>query len=208
LGAINIHASLLPKYRGPAPIQWAVINGEKETGVTAMQMDAGVDTGDILGAARTPISNDDTAQTLHDRLSRMGAALLVETLEKGITGRLQAVPQDHARATYAPMLKKSDGRIDWRAPAHVIERRIRGLTPWPGAFTLWKEKTIRIFKARVEPEQIPAAPGEVLASEAVLKVATGSGVLCLLEIQAASGRRMTAQEFLKGNRIPQGSRLS
>jgi len=208
MGAVNIHASLLPKYRGPAPIQWAVINGEEKTGVTAMQMDAGLDTGDILARAETPVLGEDTAETLYDRLSEMGAALLVETLEKKAAGTLTPVPQDHERATYAPMLKKSDGRIDWNAPADAIERRIRGLTPWPGAFTLWRDQPIRIFKARIMPEGEAAIPGTVLESKETLRVATGKGTLCLLELQPASGRRMPVNAFLRGNRIPEGSRLS
>ncbi len=207
-GVINIHASLLPKYRGPAPIQWAIINGETETGVTAMQMDEGLDTGDILGVAKTPVFKDDTAQTLHDRLSRMGAALLLETLEKRASNTLTPVPQDHERATYAPMLKKSDGRIDWHLPARVIERRIRGLMPWPGAFTVFQQKVIRIFKAAVEPGDGAGAPGTVLESEGVLKVATAKGVLCLLEVQAASGKRLPVADFLRGTPVPKGSLLS
>lgn len=208
MGAINIHASLLPKYRGPAPIQWAVMNGEEKTGITAMQMDAGLDTGDILARAETPVFGEDTAETLHDRLSEMGAVLLVETLEKKAAGTLTPVPQDHERATYAPMLKKSDGRIDWKAPAEAIERRIRGLTPWPGAFTLWEDQPIRIFRARVAPEGKAAIPGTVLESKETLRVATGKGTLCLLELQAASGKRMPVDAFLRGNRIPEGSLLS
>jgi len=207
-GALNIHASLLPKYRGPAPIQWAVINGDHETGVTIMQMDAGLDTGNILGVATTPISNQDTGQTLHDRLSRMGAKLLVKTLEKMISGTLRPVPQDQDRATYAPMLKKCDGHIDWKASAETIDRCIRGLIPWPGAFTLWGEKTIRIFRARVEMESVPEPPGMVLESEGGLKVATGKGTLGILELQVASGRRMVVQHFLRGNRISKGTILS
>ncbi len=207
-GAINVHASLLPRYRGPAPIQWAVINGDKETGVTAMQMDEGLDTGDILGTAVTPILKEETAETLHDRLSRMGAALLVETLEKMTAGALTPVSQDPTRATYAPLLKKSDGRIDWSLPAEALERRIRGLIPWPGAFTHWQGKPLRIFKAVVEPMRQGKPPGTVLESEGVLKVASGADALCILEVQAASGKRMASGDFLRGNRVPAGTVLS
>jgi len=205
LGAINIHASLLPRYRGPAPISWAVINGDTETGVTAMQMDAGLDTGDILGALKTTIRPQDTAHTLQDRLARMGSRLLLSTLENLAAGTLKPIPQNPDQATYASMLQKHDGKIDWKMPAEIIERRIRGMMPWPGAFTVWNEKTLRIFRARVAAGDVPEPPGTVLESRDEIRVAAGNDVLVLLEVQAASGSRMPASAFLRGTRIPEGT---
>lgn len=180
LGAVNVHASLLPKYRGPAPIHWAIINREKETGVTTMLMDQGCDTGDILLTSRTAIEADDTAQSLHDRLSEMGANLLVQTLDELAQGRLEPLPQDHAKATYAPLLSKQDGKIDWKKPAQDIEAFIRGMTPWPGAFTLFGHKRIKVFRTEALPQMTPEPPGTVLAGFAdELRVATGNGVLSI-----------------------------
>ena len=148
-GCINVHASLLPKYRGAAPINWAIINGEKETGVTTMLMDEGMDTGDILLTERISIKPEDTTADIHDRLKHVGATLLVETI-KGVQSRtLRPIPQAHAQATYAPMLKKEDGRIDWGMGPQEIINLIRGLNPWPGAYTRWEGMQIKIFKAEV-----------------------------------------------------------
>jgi methionyl-tRNA formyltransferase len=205
---INVHASLLPKYRGPAPIHWALINGETETGVTIMRMDEGLDTGDILLAARETIRSDDTTATLHDRLAHLGAGLLVRGLAGLAAGTLTPVRQDSAAATYAPLLKKNDGLIDWRKPACKIESFIRGMTPWPGAFTFHGNKRLKVFRATVVPARSGEAPGRVLDSGPQgLLVATGEGALGITEIQGASGSRLSIGEFLRGNRIPAGEML-
>jgi methionyl-tRNA formyltransferase len=205
LACINVHASLLPAYRGPAPIQWAVINGERETGVTTMIMEKGLDTGDILMTAREPIGPDDTAGTLHDRLARSGAALLGRTLQAFADGTIRRTPQDHAHATYAPLLKKEDGRIDWKRPASALEPFVRGMTPWPGAYAFWEGMRLKIFRVGMSGHPSTAAPGTVLVSSAdELVVATGEGALSLREVQIASGTRLPISDFLRGCRIPPG----
>lgn len=209
MGAINLHASLLPKYRGPAPIPWAIINGETETGVTSMLMDAGLDTGEILLAKKTPIYPTDTGGTLHDRLARLAGPVLEETLEGFSSGTIRPVAQDHAQASYAPMLEKKDGRVDWRKPAEYLERFIRAMTPWPGAHTFWNGKRLNLFRAEVRPVTAPAPPGTILAAfEGELRVAAGKDALSILEIQAASGKRMDIAEFLKGAAVAPGTVLT
>jgi len=206
---INVHASLLPKYRGPAPIQWAVINGDRETGITTMLMDKGLDTGDMLMTAKEVIADDDTAGSLHDRLAQRGAELLVRTLEAFADGTIRRSPQDHTRATYAPLLKKSDGLIDWKKPADRIEPFVRGMCPWPGAFTYWKNMRLKIFKSEVAAMPAAATPGTVLdGGSECLTVATGNGALRILEIQGASGSRLSVAEFLRGCRIAPGDSLT
>jgi methionyl-tRNA formyltransferase len=206
---INVHASLLPKYRGPAPIQWAVINGDQETGITTMLMDKGLDTGDMLMTAREAIAADDTAGSLHDRLAQRGAELLVRTLEAFADGTIRRSPQDHTRATYAPLLKKTDGLIDWKKPAAQIEPFIRGMCPWPGAFTFWKNMRLKIFKSKVAAMPAAAVPGTVLdGAPGGLTVATGDGALTIVELQGASGSRLPAAEFLRGCRIAPGDSLT
>ncbi|MGE5255363.1 MAG: methionyl-tRNA formyltransferase [Hyphomicrobiales bacterium] len=206
---INVHASLLPKYRGPAPIQWAVINGDRETGITTMLMDKGLDTGDMLMVAREVIADDDTAGSLHDRLAHRGAELLVRTLEAFADGTIRRSPQDHNRASYAPLLKKTDGLIDWKKPAARIEPFVRGMCPWPGAFTFWKNLRLKIFKSEVAAMPAAATPGPVLdGSPQRLTVATGDGALRILEIQGASGNRLPVAEFLRGCRIAPGDSLT
>lgn len=198
-GAINVHASLLPRLRGSAPIQWAIINGDAESGVTTMQMDAGMDTGDMLLKATTPISDTDTAQSLHDRLAPLGAELLMETLAQMAAGRLKAQPQSAEAATMAPMLRKKDGRIDWHRSAVEIDRLVRGMTPWPGAFTFCGERRLRLYRTRPLPLEAKAAPGTIVQGFAdELSVATGEGVLSVLEIQGASGKRLAIKDFLCG----------
>lgn len=207
-GAINVHASLLPRYRGAAPIQWAIINGDRETGVTSMMMDMGMDTGDMLLVDRTPITPDDTAADLHDRLSRLGARTLSRTLDQLQRGCLQRVPQDHDRATYAPMLKKKDGEIDWCQSAERIACQIRGMTPWPGAFTYSDGMRLKIFKASVLEREITVPPGTILECfPGELHVATGRAALAVKEIQGASGKRLPIDDFLCGCKLPDGSRL-
>lgn len=209
MGAVNVHASLLPRLRGPAPIQWAVIRGENETGVTTMQMDTGIDTGDILLTETTSVLPDDTAGTLHDRLRDMAPSLLVRTLESLETGRLQPKPQNDTLATYAPLLRKGDGRIDWRTSAKAIEAFVRGMTPWPGAFTHHEGRRLKIFAARPEPEAPCAPPGTVVEiSEAAIRVATGEGTLAVLELQAASGKRQPVASFVRGYRLSEKEMLN
>ena len=209
LGCINVHASLLPKYRGPAPIHWAVINGERETGVTTMLIDKGLDTGDILMSATEAIAPDDTSGCLHDRLAQLGATLLVKTLQAFAAGTARRVAQDHSLATYAPLLKKTNGQIDWKKPAVQIEPFIRGMTPWPGAFTFLKGKRLKVFRAEVSPGHVSAPPGTVLEGFSdELTVATGNGALCILELQGASGSRLPVSEFLRGHRIAPGESLN
>jgi methionyl-tRNA formyltransferase len=208
LGTINLHASLLPKYRGPAPIQWAIINGETVTGVTAMLMDEGLDTGDILLAVEEKISPSDTSATLHDRLAELGANLLVDTLNRYSKGQIRPVQQDHNQASQAPLLKKSDGHIAWDAPAEKISAFIRGMTPWPGAFTFHEGKRFKIFNAKSVKADVSQAPGTVIKGFAdELRVATTKGVLSVLEIQGASGKRLMIADFLRGYRMPPGTIL-
>jgi methionyl-tRNA formyltransferase len=208
-GCINVHASLLPRYRGPAPIHWAVINGEKETGVTTMLMDKGLDTGDILLKASEPVAAADTAGSLHDRLAVLGARLLCQTLDGFAEGTIRRIPQDHSLATYAPLLKKTDGLIDWQKPAALIESFIRGMNPWPGAFTFWGNRRLKIFRTEATAAATTAPPGTIIEAAAnELTVATGRGRLAILEIQEASGSRLPVSEFLRGFRIAPGDVLA
>ncbi len=209
IGTINIHASLLPKLRGAAPIQWAVINGEAETGVCAMRMDKGMDTGDILLTAKEPIKPDDTAGTLHDRLAAKGATVLIDTLQAYADNTIQPIPQDHNLASYAPMLTKDDGLINWNKSAKSLESFIRGVTPWPGAYTFWGNKRLKIFKSTPITAQISEPPGTVVMGfPDELRVATGEGVLSIQQIQSASGKRLAIKDFLRGHNIPPGTVLS
>lgn len=205
-GAVNVHGSLLPKYRGAAPIQWALINGEPETGVTTMQMDSGLDTGDIFLRRRIEIRPDDTSQTLHDRLSVIGAELIAETLDGIQSGTITPIPQNDAESSYAPSLKKDDGHISWRSPAERIVSFIRGMTPWPGAFTYYKGRRLKIFSARAVPDTASEPPGVILPRFSdELWVATGQGCLDILEIQGFSGKRLSAKAFLHGAGLEPGT---
>ncbi len=208
IGTINIHASLLPKLRGAAPIQWAVINGETETGVCSMLMDKGMDTGDVLLTAKEAIEPHDTAGTLHDRLAVRGAQVLIATLQAYADNTIQPMPQDHDLATYAPMLTKDDGLINWNQSATSLEHFIRGVTPWPGAHTFWEDKRLKIFSSTPVTADISAPPGTVLVGfPDELRVATGKGALSILEIQGASGKRLTIKEFLLGHPLKPGTIL-
>ena len=208
-GAINIHASLLPKYRGPAPIQWAVINAEPYTGVTTMFMDQGMDTGNILLTQKEPILPDDTAASLHDRMAKTGAELLIKTLKELAANKVKPIPQDHSKATYAPLLKKQDGHINWQKSAEKLEAFVRGMTPWPGAFTFHNEKRLKIIKATPISESVSKAPGTILkAFPDELRVATGKGALAILEIQGPSGKRLGIADFLRGYRLSPGTVLT
>jgi methionyl-tRNA formyltransferase len=205
-GAVNVHASLLPEYRGAAPIAWAILNGEKVTGVTTMMMDDGMDTGDILLQAETPIGNEETCERLHDRLASSGARLLLETLEKMKTGEIRSIPQDHSKATYAPPLKKEDGYIDWKKGATEIDRQIRAFNPWPGAFTKWGDRLLKIFKGEVKEGVPTGKPGVVVWTGLdFIEVETGKGSLRLQEVQLEGRKRMTLQEFLLGHPVSVGT---
>jgi methionyl-tRNA formyltransferase len=209
IAPINIHASLLPKYRGAAPIQRAVMNGESETGVTTMRMARGMDTGDILLTRKTPIDPEDTSGSLHNRLALMGGGLVIETMEGLLSGRIVPAPQNHEDATHAPMLKKADGQIDWTLPVSRIFCQIRGVTPWPGAFTFHGDQRLKIHRARPILEPAVPPPGTILKTfPDELRISTGDGVLQVLEIQGASGKRLAVQDFLRGYPLNPGDRLS
>lgn len=210
LGCINLHASLLPKYRGAAPIQWSLIRGESVTGVTTMRIDVGLDTGDTLLKREVEVQDDDTAETLGARLSQLGADLMVETLRRLEQGDLEAQPQDHAQATLAPILKKEDGRIDWNLPALEIWNRIRGLRPWPGAYTMFRGKNLHIWSASrpVAGETMPHDPGILVADRASLRIICGQGtVLDVKEIQLEGRKRLAARDFLNGVKISPGEKV-
>jgi len=208
LGAINIHPSLLPKYRGPAPVQWAIINGEQETGVTTMWMDEGMDTGDLLLSSKVPIRLDDTSGSLFRRLAEVGAQLLIETLIKLRSGDLVGEPQDKSGATYAPLLKKEDGRIDWSRDAKSLDAFIRGMTPWPGAFTFLSGKRLKVLKAKGLDKRTKERPGTVLEGfPGDFDVATGRGILTLKEVQLESAKRLPAGDFLRGRPVAPGTLL-
>jgi methionyl-tRNA formyltransferase len=209
-GCLNVHTSLLPRYRGAAPIQWAILNGDAETGVTIMKMEAGLDTGAILMQAKTPIHPEDNSETLHDRLARMGAELLVRTIPDYVAGKLPPTPQPTEGASYAPKIKKQDGHIDWNQPARGIWNRVRGLVPWPGAFSYLPSQPqphlLKIWQAEVAERSGPA--GEVLqADNAGIVVGCGRDALRILVLQLEGGRRLLAQEFLAGHLMKPGQRL-
>lgn len=207
-GAVNVHASLLPKYRGAAPIQRAIINGEKETGVTTMRLDAGMDTGDILLMKSEPILETDTAQSLHDRLSVLGGRLLLQTLELLRQGTLLPRPQDPSLASYAPPLKKGEGEIRWELSDVEIDRLIRGLTPWPGAFTFLNGKRLIIHKAGPEYPETTGAIGTVISLEqGGIRIQTGQGLLTIFEAQLEGHRRMSSEELLRGVSLKIGDHL-
>ncbi len=196
-GCVNVHASLLPKYRGAAPIQWAVIRGEKVTGVTTMYMAQGLDTGDILLKSETEIGPDETAGELHDRLSQMGAQLIVRTLAAMKEGTLTRMPQDDSLSCYAPMLSRDLSPIDWTKPAQEIHDQVRGLSPWPVASTLWEGKTLKIHKTKLLPH-VGGVPGEVKPGK-TLVVCCSDGALELVTVQYEGGKRMAGSDFLRGH---------
>jgi methionyl-tRNA formyltransferase len=209
-GCLNVHTSLLPKYRGAAPIQWAIANGDPETGVTIMKMDAGMDTGPMVAQETTRIEADDTSQILHDRLATIGAALLVRTIPDYVAARITPQPQPAVGASHAPRIRKEDGRIDWRLSASALRNRIRAFTPWPGAFTnLTGTATPRLLKIwETERSDMRGAPGEILrADKSGIVVATGEGALCILTLQLEGGRKLTARDFLAGHPLIPGSIL-
>ena len=206
LGWINLHASLLPKYRGAAPVHWAIVHGEKRTGLTTMQIDRGLDTGSMLLKYETEIGADETAPELTARLGEAGALLIVETLRKLAAGEITPTPQDNSRATLAPILRKEDGRIDWRLTAHKIYDRIRGLQPWPGAFTTFRGKNCRIWGQPLETLAGGPTPGAILPSkeDGLGVICGGRTVLRVDHIQLEGRKRVTGGEFLSGARIGPG----
>ena len=207
-GCINVHASLLPKLRGAAPIEWSIINGEKETGITTMFMDVGLDTGDMLLKSVTPIEPSDTGATLHDRLSIMGAKLLVETLTGLENGTIQRIKQKDEESSYAKMLTKSLGKIDFTKSAEEIERLIRGLNPWPSAYTSLDGKTLKIWSAKVIGEDSTGTPGEIVeVTKNSMVIQTGKGQLSLLELQLEGKKRMEVDAFLRGYEVAVGTML-
>ena len=208
LGAINVHGSLLPKYRGAAPIQWAVINGETETGITIMQMDAGMDTGDILLSAAVPIGKEETAGELFDRLALLGGTILADAVARLKTGRLAARPQEHALASHAPMLAKEMGHLDWTLPARRLHSLIRGVDPWPSAYGCIDGKRFRFFSPEIVPIRAGAPPGAICRADSQgLLVATGEDCLLIREMQPEGKKRMAAGACLRGLPILPGSRI-
>jgi len=208
LGTINVHGSLLPRYRGAAPVQWAVLNGDPETGITIMQMDEGMDTGDILLPGSLAIAPDDTAGTLAVKMADLGGRLLIEALERLKSGNLPPLKQDESLATPAPPLSKELSEIDWRGSAREISCRIRGLDPWPMAHTTLEGKWLRLFAPQVIPGPVREAPGTLCkADKAGLMVATGEDYLRLGEVQLEGGKRMSADAFLRGRPLKTGLRF-
>jgi methionyl-tRNA formyltransferase len=205
LGNINLHASLLPKYRGAAPIQWAIARGETVSGVTTMRIDAGLDTGDILLQKEIPIRPTDSTESLAPTLAATGADLMVGTLRGLQAGTITPRPQDHARATLAPILKKEDGRIDFQQSAQEILNRLRGFQPWPGAFTTFRGKTLNVWDASVSQHSLPH--GELLVEDDRLFVGCGGGGLALLDVQPEGKKHMAVRDFVHGYRPQAGEKL-
>ena len=207
-GCINVHASLLPKYRGAAPIQWAVINGDPVTGVTIQQMDIGVDTGDIILTKELAISEEETGGGLFDKLAVVGAEACIEALEQIANGTATRTPQNHAEATHVSMISKEFGNIDWDKSATEIERLIRGLNPWPSAYTKLDGKTFKIWKAKVVSAENEYATGCIIhVGKGQMEVQTGNGVLSLLEVQLEGKKRMEVDAFLRGYHVDEGTFL-
>ncbi len=218
LGCVNIHASLLPRLRGAAPIQWAVINGDHESGITLMQMNEGLDTGDILFQESVPIGPEETGESLYEKLAKLGGEMIVRYLPAIEAGQISPVRQDDEKSSYAPMLRKEMGEIDWSKSAEQISRTLRGMLPWPGAYTTLNGHVLKVWRAEVREMTDPVLsgilsdqdvlPGIVLgADKKALYVRTGEGVLALLEVQLEGKKRMTTDAFLRGTRIPTGTVL-
>jgi methionyl-tRNA formyltransferase len=208
LGWINLHASLLPKYRGAAPIHWAIANGEIVTGNTTMRIDAGMDTGEMLLQEELPIGPDETSPELAVRLAEAGAPLMAETLRRLVKGDLAGRAQDHAAATLAPILKRDDGRIEWSRTATEIYNRMRGFAPWPGAYTEFRGQTCHLLGKPVSGEKTSNAPGSLLGSDSGLRVACGEGSLLeILSVKLEGRKQVSAAEFMRGARIQAGERL-
>ncbi|MCR4877246.1 MAG: methionyl-tRNA formyltransferase [Clostridiales bacterium] len=211
MGNINVHASLLPRHRGSAPIAWAILQGDSTAGVTTMMMDRGIDTGDMLLRAETEIGETETCGELTERLSRIGAELLAETLSSLEAGTLRRIPQDESKMTYDPMLNREMGEVDFRRPAALVRGQINGLNPWPCAGVNWQGERLKLLRAAVAETEAPAGsrPGEVLVSSPKdgLILACGDGAVRVLELQAPGGKKMRAEDFLRGHGIPVGTIL-
>jgi methionyl-tRNA formyltransferase len=209
-GIINVHGSLLPAYRGAAPIQWAIIRGETETGITTMLMDEGLDTGAILLQRKVAIAPHDTSESLEDKLSRVGAEILLETLDGWMAGRVTPVPQDDSQATLAPRIKQEDAGIDWIREASEIACRIRGFVPWPVAHTKFRGKLVKLWSAAIAPPGPPAnaSPGEIISvgPDGILVECGNQTRLRLMELQAEGKKRMGAAEYARGQRLVPGDR--
>lgn len=207
-GCINVHASLLPKYRGAAPIQWSVINGDPVTGVTIMQMDVGMDTGDMIATREVVIGEEETGGGLFDKLAEVGAKLCVDTMIEIENGTVTRTPQNHEEATHVSMISKELGNVDWNKSAVEIERLIRGLNPWPSAYTQLDGKTFKLWKAKVVKEDTDKTPGTIVrVGKDCLAVQTGSGLLSLLEVQLEGKKRMEVDAFLRGYQVEEGTCL-
>ena len=205
---MNVHASLLPQYRGAAPINWAIINGDKETGVTTMKMDQGLDTGDILLMKKVAIENDDTAQHLHDKLSEAGGALALETVDQLEKGLLKFIPQNDTESTYASKLKKEDGCLHWGQEAEIIRNRVRGMEPWPGTFGFLNGKRLRFCKVETGPGTKDDAPGVVMrVSDYGIEIGTLKDRIIVTEIQPEGKKRMTVKSYLQGHAVESGERF-
>ena len=206
---INLHSSILPKYRGASPINWAIINGETETGVTTMKMDIGLDTGDILLTSKVPINAEDDAQSLHDTLASKGASLILETLRQLDAGKLRPISQDSNLSSYAPKLNKVDGLIRWDESALKIHNRVRGLSPWPGAFSFLGSKRFRICKTEATAGNPSDQPGNIVrTADRGIEVGTRDGRIIITEIQSEGKKRMTAKSFLAGNKLVIGEKFN
>lgn len=207
-GCINIHASLLPKYRGAAPIQWAILEGEKETGVTLMQMNEGLDTGDMLAKCKVSIEEGETGETLFDKLTQAGARLLIDTLPAIEAGTILPEPQDDSKSSYAPMIKKEMGLLDWTQPAQKLERMVRGLKSWPSAYTYLNGKSMKIWEAKAEEAESSLPAGTVTqVTKEEIKVQTGEGWLILKSIQLEGKKRMEVKAFLLGYPLEKGMKF-
>lgn len=208
-GCLNIHASILPKYRGAAPINWAIINGEKETGITIMEMDEGLDTGDILKVERIPIEKDDDSISIHDKLSHLGAKLIIQVLEEMRMGKIEKTPQNHELSSYAPMLSKETGRIDWNNNGNNIINLIKGLKPWPSAYFIYNGDSIKIHKARMEDRLNDEENGVVVkVSDEGIYVNCKDSTIVIEELQFPGKRKMKVSEYLRGNEFPTNIKLS
>ena len=208
LGCLNLHASLLPRYRGAAPITWCIVRGERETGVCLMQMDEGLDTGPVRSTHRIPIGDDETAGELAPRIAELAAKVVREDLPRVLAGELPPVPQDDAAATFAPILKKEDGRVTWTAPARALHDHVRGMQPWPGAFTQHRGKLLKILRTQLAPGAAGAPPGTVVAADrSGILVATGDGLLGVLRAQLEGRKALDAHELVAGRSIAVGDVL-
>ena len=206
--ALNIHGSLLPRWRGAAPIQRAIEAGDAQTGITLMQMDVGLDTGPMISTGIVPIAADDTTTVLHDRLANLGARMIVDALPGWVRGGLPAQPQPAEGVTYASKIDKAEAAIDWQQPAAVIERRVRAFDPFPGA-TFWLEgEMVKLWRARLVPGAHGPVGATLAAPEGTLRVACGDGALDLLELQRTGGRRVAVADFLRGHAVAPGTRLA